>query len=159
MLDTKDFEVRFARTAGLCDSFMIFGGNNDQHENSFTHAILSGLPISHAREISQSYPDFHMCKSPGAKRAQRLTETLSMIGANGRAKRALIDVVSEHGKRVSSGGERTCVRMSGSGLELDSVRLKANGDDVTRDIARLHSRSRFYLADEVRLVDCQSLLR
>jgi hypothetical protein len=159
VIETSDLEVRFSRTGDLSESFMIFGGNNDQLKNSMTHVTLAGLPMAHARTIHQSYPDFHRCKSPGAPQAQGLTETMSLIGADRGAQSALIDVVNLHKKRVGDGDERTCVTLTGAQLELDSVRLRHDGTDITREVRPALRRTRFYVADEVEILDCQLLLR
>jgi hypothetical protein len=159
VVETAQLEARFSRIGSLSDSFMVFGGNNQQMTNSLTHVTLSGLPIRHARLIGQTYPDFHLCKSPGAAQAQRLTESTSFIGANRGARRTLIEAIDVHGERVRSGGDRTCVTISGHQLTLDSVHLKHDGRDITRDVAPTFGGTRFAVAEEVELADCASLLR
>jgi hypothetical protein len=159
VIETSDLELRFSRMGDLSESFMVFGGNNDQPKNSMTHVTLSALAMPHVRTIHQSYPDFHKCKSPGAPQAQRLTETMSLIGADRGAQSALIDVVNLHKKRVGGGGERTCVTLTGAQLDLDFVRLRHDGTDITREVRPALRRTRFYVADEVEILDCQLLLR
>lgn len=159
VIETSDLELRFSRMGDLSESFMVFGGNNDQPKNSMTHVTLSALAMPHVRTIHQSYPDFHKCKSPGAPQAQRLTETMSLIGADRGAQSALIDVVNLHKKRVGGGGERTCVTLTGAQLDLDFVRLRHDGTDITREVRPALRHTRFYVADEVEITDCQLLLR
>jgi hypothetical protein len=159
VIETSDLEVSFSRMGDLSESFMVFGGNNDQLKNSMTHVTLSALAMPHVRTIHQSYPDFHECKSPGAPQAQRLTETMSLIGADRGAQSALIDVVNLHKQQVGGGGERTCVTLTGAQLDLDSVRLRHDGTDITREVRPALRRTRFYVADEVEILDCQLLLR
>ena len=159
VVETEDLEFRFDRFGSLSESYMVFGGNNDQMKNSLTHATLAALPMSDARLIAQRYPDFHMCKSPGAKQAQRATKTMSVVGGGASARRNLIKVVDLHEQRIRSGGERTCVSLKGSPLELDSVRVKADGTDITGRVGPMYRRTSFFFADHVELADCKALLR
>jgi hypothetical protein len=158
VMDTDDFEVRFSRTEPISESFMVFGGMNKQLKNSLSHVTLAGLPLHHAVSIQRSHPDFHQCKSPGARQAQQLIETLNFVGETKSAKRNLIDVVDTHEDRVNGGGARTCVTITGARLEIASVQLKANGMDITKDVAPRFGHSSFYLASYVDVPDCQSLM-
>jgi hypothetical protein len=158
LVETSDFEVRFTRVGHLSGSYMVFGGNNERPTNSVTHAIMATLGMHHAKFIAESYPDFHRCASPGAAQAKRLIEDMSFIGATRNAQRALAKVVDLHTKRIRSGGDRTCVSVSGAELMLDSMHLKHDGRDVTRDFAGAFKHSRFYLAEDVEIPDCQTLL-
>jgi hypothetical protein len=159
VIETSDLEVRFSRVGDLSESFMVFGGDNDQRKNSMTHVTLSALAMPHVMMISQSYPDFHRCESPGAPQAQSLTETMSLIGADRGAQSALIDMVDLHKKRVGGSGERTCVTLTGAQLELESVRLRHDGTDITREVRPALRHTRFYVVDTVEAPDCQLLLR
>ncbi len=158
-LQTEDFEFRFARSGPVSDAYMIFGGNNDQLRNSTTHATVAALEIEHARLISQSYPDFHMCKSPGAANAQRLIETVSFIGAGRSARKAVRKAVDLHDERVRSGGERTCLKVSGARLSVDSVKLRQNGEDITDELRGALEGTRLVLAEKAQIADCEALLR
>ena len=158
-LDTQDLEVRFFRLAPLSDSFMLFGGNATQVRNSFTHAIVAALGIEQARLISARYPDFHMCKSPGAANAQRLIQTLSFVGASSGTRRTLAKAVDVHMERVRNGGARTCLTISGAELALDSIRLKEDAADLTDQVRGKLDGTRLVLAESAKIVDCEPLLR
>ncbi len=62
-------------------------------------------------------------------------------------------------ERVRSGGERTCLTVSGSELSLDAVRLKQNSEDITSELRPKLARTRMVLAESAEIVDCQPLLR
>ncbi len=156
---THDFEATFRRLVPVSQSYMVFGGNNDQHRNGLTHALVAGLPMSHARAIHASYPDFHRCASPGASQAKRLIEDMSLIATTRAARDALIEVVNLHDERIRAGGDRTCLTLSGAQLMLDSIHLRQDGQDVTHEVGRHFSRSHFYLAEQVEIPDCATLLR
>jgi hypothetical protein len=159
VVQTDDVEATFRRLAPVSESYMIFGGNNDQQRNSMVHALVAGLPMPRARAIHASYPDFHRCASSGAAQAKQSIESMQMIGTTRAARNALIEAVDLHAERIRSGGDRTCLTFSGAELMLDSIHLRHDGQDVTREVGKLFGRSRFFLAETVELPDCVSLLR
>ncbi len=159
LLDTQDLEVRFSRQAPLSDSYMLFGGIASQVRNSFTHATLAALGIEEARLISDRYPDFHMCKSPGAANAKRLIQTLSFVGASSGTRKTLAKAVDVHMERVRSGGARTCLTISGAELALDSIRFRENAADITDQVRGKLDGTRLVLAESAKIVDCEPLLR
>ena len=158
VVETEQLEARFSRLGAVSESFMLFGGSDDRAANSLTDATLATLAIRHAQLIHQTYPDFHKCKSPGAPRAQRLTQTTSFIGADGDAESALVEAVDLHRRRVRASGDRTCLTVSGEELALDSVRGKADGTDLTGQVGRAYQGRTFYLARSVEVPDCRRLL-
>jgi hypothetical protein len=159
VVQTDDFEMTFRKVGPLSGSFMVFGGNNDQHRNLATHVVVAGLPMQQARAIHSSWPDFHRCASPGAAQAKRYIEDLSLIASTRAARDTLVDVVDLHAERIRSGGDRTCLTLAGERLMLESVRLRQNGDDLTQEVGRALGRSHFYLAEQVEIPDCVTLLR
>ena len=160
IVETTDLEATFTKTLALEESYMLFGGNHDRHPNLLTDAILAGLPMRDARMISHDYPDFHMCKSAGAKQAQRLVQDLSFVAADRAARKGLGRAIDLHKKRLGDGpqGERTCVTVRGSLLEFDSVKLREDDRDLTAEFGPHLARSSFALAESVEIADCSSLL-
>jgi hypothetical protein len=158
VLDTGELEVRFLTLGSRSESFMVFGGHNKPMKNSFSHVTLAGLPIPDAQAINSRFPDFHMCKSPGAKQAQRLTETLQLIGADSSTRSALSEAVDLHDERIRKGGERTCVSVRGRELSIASVHVKEQAMDITSDVAPKFGNMPFYLADHAEILDCATLL-
>jgi hypothetical protein len=157
--DAGQLEATFSRFGTLDDAYMLFGGDANEHRNSLTHGIFAGLPIRHARLISARYPDFHMCKSPGAREAQSLTEDLTVVAANRAARSGLEEAIRLFHQRIRGDGERTCVRVSGAPLQLDSVRVKQNDEDITHQVKQAYARSNLVLAERIEVEDCQALLR
>ena len=138
---------------------MIFGGTNADMRNNVSDALLSTLAMRHASLIHQRYPDFHLCKSPGAAQAKRYIEASNFIGTTRRARRAVRKAVDVHAERIRGGGERTCISIAGAALSFDSVSLKEDGRDVTGDFGNALRMNPYYLAEEAELVDCAALLR
>jgi hypothetical protein len=157
--DSGQLEARFSRVDSLEDTYMLFGGDAAQHRNSLSHAIIAGLPMRHARLIAASHPDFHLCKSPGAEQAQRLTENLSLVAADRAVRNALEEALGLYEDRLHGSGERTCIRLRGASLLLDSVRGRENGEDITAEVTPHFERSHFVLAERVKIEDCSALLR
>jgi hypothetical protein len=157
--DMKDFEVGFTRQEDLSEAYMVFGGDAKQRVNGFTHASVAALPIREARWIAQRHPDFHRCASPGAKLAKDRVEAMSFVAADGAARDALSEAVELHEDRLREDGDRTCFRVNGARLEIESIRVKHDGQDVTRRFAKPLARTDFYLAEHVELEDCAALLR
>lgn len=157
--EAGQLEASFSKYGSLDETYMLFGGNTDEHPNSLTHAIVAGLPMRHARAISASYPDFHRCASPGAAQAKSFVENLSVVAANRASRNTLDEAVRLFHERVRAGGERTCIRVSGAPLSLDSVRVKEADEEITQQVAQAYDRMNLVLAEEVELEDCLTLLR
>jgi hypothetical protein len=157
--DANQLEARFRVVGSLHESYMLFGGDAQQRRNSITHVTAAGLPIRNARSIASTYPDFHMCKSPGAKQAMQHTQTLSFVAADRAALNTLIDAVDLFEERLAAGGDRTCISVSGAPISLESVHIVQNGADITRDVAPSLNQTKLVLAQSVQIQDCQSLLR
>jgi hypothetical protein len=157
--DADQLEARFSVVGSLHESYMLFGGDAEQQRNSITHVTAAGLPIFNARAIAAVYPDFHLCKSPGAKQAQQHTQTLSFVAADRAVLNTLVEALDLFKQRLGSGGERTCISVTGAPIALESVRVQENGADITRDVAPALAQARLVLAQSVQIQDCQSLLR
>jgi len=157
--DADQLEARFSVVGSLHESYMLFGGDVQQRRNSITHVTAAGLPILNARAIAAVHPDFHLCKSPGAKQAQQHTQTLSFIAADRAALNALVEAVELFEQRLETGGERTCISVTGAPLTLESIVVVENGADITRDVAGAINQTQLVLAQSVQIQDCQSLLR
>jgi hypothetical protein len=158
VVDADQVEGRFQAGSPFSGTFMVFGGHGERLQNSVTDALMAGLPIEDARSISSSYPDFHRCSSPGAESAKRLVQDLSFVARSRGVAKTLSKAIDLHGERIRSGGERTCVSVSGQRLSLQSVRIKEPPIDITSDVAPMYAKTDLYLADDARIEDCAALL-
>ena len=157
--DADQLEVRFSMVGSLQESYMLFGGDTQTRRNSITHVTAAGLPIRNARSIASVYPDFHMCKSPGAKQAMQHTQNLSFVAADRAALNALIEAVELFEERIGTDAERTCISVTGAPISFESVTVVENGADLTRDVAPALNQTKLVLAQSVQIENCQSLLR
>ena len=89
-------EVRFQRGLPLDDAYMLFGGNSADQSGHFVNVLLSGIAQRHVSLISQRYPDFTQCRSPGAASAKQAIEHMGLIGRNGRARNTLLEALRLH---------------------------------------------------------------
>ncbi|HEX9814909.1 MAG TPA: hypothetical protein VGB31_08195 [Myxococcota bacterium] len=159
IVDADQLEARYSVVGSLHETYMLFGGDAQQRRNSITHVTAAGLPILNARSIAAVHPDFHLCKSPGAKQAMQHTQTLSFVAADRTALNTLVEALDLFEERLQSGGERTCISVTGAPISLESVKVVENGADLTRDVAGAVKQTRLVLAQSVQIQDCQPLLR
>ena len=152
-------EVRFQRGLPLDDAYMIFGGNAAEKSGHFTNVLLSGLAQRHVSMISQRYPDFTQCRSPGAASAKQAIEHLALIGRDGRARKTLLQALQMHEERLRNSGERTCVSLRGQHLHLTSARARSAEVDLTDAVLKGHAQTDFVLVDEAAIVPCGNLTR
>lgn len=131
VVKTADLEVRFRRTEPWSETYMIFGGTAIDQKNAVNNVTLVGLDLDDARRIHSRYPDFHRCSSPGARSAQSLTVQLNLVPSDSVVLDELRAALSDHEASLQSGGDRVCVRVEGAVLELESVRLREDGTDIT----------------------------
>jgi len=157
VVDSGGFEYRYSRIGSHDETYVIFGGNATQ--DGPIHASLGGLPLASARAIAARHPDFYMCRSGGAAEAKRLTQSLSFVAADGRARARLKEANDLFQERLRAGGERTCIRVEGANLLFDSAKAKQSGDDLTSKVKPLLNRTNLVLAERVEVQDCRSLFR
>ncbi len=157
-VETADYNLRFSPQGAFSDSFMVFGGSSGDLMNNPIQVSFSVLTIDQARSIHRKYPDFHMCTSPGARKAQRMIEEMSFVATDTRVRDVLSEVVELHDKRFRSGGSRTCVSVSGFEVKLESVHDNQYGEDVTDQHSRFYRKDTFYVAEDAEVHDCRALL-
>jgi hypothetical protein len=135
-LHAGQLDVRFARGQKFAQTYMLFGGTATSHPNAISRVTLAGLPDYAARYIYQQYPDFHMCKSPGAPMAQNETRQIDIVPANSGIERRLKEALSMFDKNLREGGERVCVTLEGEMITLRSAVITEIGEDITGEFTR-----------------------
>ena len=158
-VQSRHNEVRFQRGVPLDDAYMLFGGNAAEQGGHFINVLLSGLAQRHVSLISQRYPDFTQCRSPGAASAKQAVEHMALIGGDGRTRNTLLEALHLYEERLQGSGERTCVSLQGQRLHLTSARAVNADVDLTDAIRSGHSQVDFYLIDEAAIVPCSNLTR
>jgi hypothetical protein len=158
VIQTDDLEVRFHRYGAAADTYMLFGGMDGEMKNGISNVFVSGLAIRHASFISERYPKFYMCSSPGAAQAKQLIEDMALVAANGSIRKTLKKAVALHDKAVASGGERTCLRFRGERISLRSAKHREGGFDLTPQLAKGYRRTDFYFVSDAEISACKALL-
>ena len=86
-------------------------------------------------------------------------EELQVVAADRAAERALAAAFDLFESRFRADGERTCIRLRGHSLVLDSAQVPAVGRDLTPELGSDVLHARYVLAEDVALEDCSALLR
>ena len=60
-----------------------------------------------------------------------MTEQLNLVPSDSGILEELRAAFGDHEASLQNGGDRVCVRVEGAVLELESVRLRADGTDIT----------------------------
>ena len=152
VVEEGNMEVHFAGKGDLSEWIMLFGRGTDP----LSDVVLVGIEIRDARALYRRYPDFHMCKSPGAAKAQALVRSMHLVAPDPAMRRALVDAVKLSGKRLRNKGERVCVGVEGKNLAVNSMRYKPDGTEVTYKSSDFDD---YHLVERVQVRDCGSLLR
>jgi hypothetical protein len=158
VIQTDDLEVRFDRYGPVSETYMLFGGTDGEMKNAISNVFVSGLAIRHASFISQRYPKFYRCSSPGAAQAKQLIEDMALIAADGPIRDTLKKAVAVHDEAVASGGERTCLRFWGEQISLRSARHREGGFDLTPELSKGYRQTDFFFVSGAEISDCKALL-
>jgi hypothetical protein len=158
VIRTDDLEVRFDRYGPVSETYMLFGGTDGETKNAISNVFVSGLAIRHASFISQRYPKFYRCSSPGAAQAKQLIEDMALVAADGSTRNTLIKAVAVHEEAVASGGERTCLRFRGEQISLRSAKHREAGFDLTPQLKKGYRQTDFFYVVDAQLTDCKGLL-
>ncbi|UCF06395.1 MAG: hypothetical protein JSV33_05020 [bacterium] len=134
IVKTSSMDVHFSRGRSFGNTYMIFGGTEITHGNAFSKITLSGLDINTAKNIYSMYPDFHLCKSPGAPMAQRAVVDFDIVPANSKTMKNLRKTLKKYQASIHNGGDRVCVKLEGEVLRLTSVLVRELNKDITHEL-------------------------
>ena len=123
-------DVHFSRLRPFKNTYIIFGGLELTHSDAFSRISLAGLPIRAARSIYASYPDFHLCKSPGAPLAQSSVVDLDIVPAGSGVLKKLRKTLAQHKASIHQGGDRVCVKLEGEVLKLTSAIVREMDENI-----------------------------
>ena len=156
-VETADFDVYFELQDSFAETYMVFGGGQLRHKNSFSKITLSTISMEDVRPIYEEYPDFHKCSSPGAALAKEVIGQMNIVPADSSVLNSLEEVLSEHEASFKEGGDRVSVHLEGQMLELTSVIVRKVDEDITDQLPK-HSREDYFLVESVEIVDTQEVL-
>jgi hypothetical protein len=150
-LATLHLDARFSQKRPLNGTYMLFGGGQLDHPDAVSSISLAGLHADDVRRIAARYPDFYMCKSPGASLAKKAVVDLDLIPADGRTQKALWATLDRFNENIQSGGDRVCVSIRGQELDLESVEIREAKEPITEH----YRNNNFFLVTSASMVDCQ----
>ncbi len=105
-------------------------------------AIVFGIPLEQADELSCRYGNFMRCKSPGAGVAQRSVQRLALIPAEPSVERKILHTVN-HGARYP------VVKLTASKLNITKHIYKESGEEVPIPGGR--SEETHYLVNDIEI--------
>jgi hypothetical protein len=149
-------EYEFTRKDDFSESYMVFGGMAIDHKNAVNEVTISGLSMVDARAIHHRYPDFTKCSSAGATLAQRAIVQLDIVPISADVRAKLVEVLDQHEESIEQGGDRVCVELRGSVLELTGAREPESGTDIFNQLPR-QLRHDYYLVESAKLQGAQVL--
>jgi hypothetical protein len=107
--------------------------------------------------IYREHPDFYMCKSPGAPRAQKAVQSMNIIAADSSVLEALNEAVAESNNSTGKGIDRVAVYLEGVKLELTAAIVRKADEDILDRLPQ-PSRSNYFLVEYAEMVDAQATL-
>lgn len=150
----KDVTVRYRVGAPYSRTIMLFGGELVEEDNTLGNAYVFGLDKTDALMLAAKYPDFYLCSSPGGKEASNYIVPYDLVPASCAIYEQIIRALDTYDKSVTSGGDRTSLRLDGFQLELVSVTVDTTGEDITSQV----SDQDFHLVTKVEQLTGESVL-
>lgn len=156
-VEAEDFDVYFELLEPFSETYMLFGGNRETHKAAFNEFWLAAGSVADLRPIYRAHPDFYMCKSPGAPRAQKAVQTMHIITADSSVLEALNEAVSEFNNRIGKDSERVAVYLEGVKLQMTAAIGRQANEDMLDRLPQ-QSRSNYFLVEYAEMVDAQTAL-
>ena len=157
IVKTSRMDIHFSRSRPFKNTYVIFGGLEMPQSDAFNSISLAGLDIGTARSIYSSYPDFHMCKSPGAPLAQRSVRDLDIVPANSKILKELRKTLAKHRESINEGGGLVCVKLEGEVVRLTSAIVREMNENIIDKLPPQVHRDYFFV-ESAKLIDSQEAL-
>jgi hypothetical protein len=158
LLKTENLDVHFDRKGSFDETYMMFGGIALDQKDAVAKVGISGINVKKAKPIADRYPDFYMCNSPGAAIAKKAVADLDLVPADGTVFKDLKSAIADFESSIHGGGERVCVHLEGTGLELKSVGHREAEADLTDDFKKAFSNHHLFMITTAEIVDCQEAM-
>jgi hypothetical protein len=156
-VEAADVDAYFELHEEFSETYMLFGANRETHETAFNEFRLFVISMADLRPIYRAYPDFYMCKSPGAPKAQKAMQPMNIIAADSSVLEALNEAVSEFNNSPGKGIDRVAVYLEGVRLEMTAAIARKADKDILGRLPQ-QSRSNYILVEYAEMVDVQAAL-
>jgi hypothetical protein len=156
-VEAGELDAYFELLEPFSETYMLFGATRATHKEEFNEFSLHAISMADLRPIYREHPDFYMCKSPGAPRAQKAVQSMNIIAADSSVLEALNEAVSESNNSTGKGIDRVAVYLEGVKLELTAAIVRKADEDILDRLPQ-PSRSNYFLVEYAEKVDAQAAL-
>ena len=156
-VEAGDFDVYFESHEKFSETYMLWGAKRETHKAAFNEFFLDGISMADLRPIYRVYPNFYMCKSPGAPRAQKAMQPMNIIAADSSVLKALNEAVSEFNNSPGEGIDRVALYLEGVKLEMTAAIFRKADEDILDRLPH-QARSNYFLVEYAEMVDAQAAL-
>jgi hypothetical protein len=156
-VEAGDVDAYFELLDEFSETYVLWIAKRETHEAAFNEFFLDGISMADLRPIYRAYPDFFMCKSPGAPRAQKAMQPMNIIAADSSVLEALNAAVSEFNNSPGEGIDRVAVYLEGVRLEMTAAIVRKADKDILDRLPQ-QSRSNYFLVEYAEMVDAQAAL-
>jgi len=156
-VEAADVDAYFELHEEFSETYMLWIAKRETHETAFNEFFLDGISMADLRPVYRAYPDFYMCKSPGAPRAQKAMQPMNIIAADSSVLEALNEAVSEFNNSRGKGIDRVTVYLEGVKLEMTAAIARKAGQDILNRLPQ-QQRSDYFLVEYAEIVDAQAAL-
>ena len=150
----RDFTARYRIGERYTRTVMLFGGEPVEQDNILSNAYIFALEKGDAQRLAETYPDFHLCSSPGGMAAASYIRAYDLVPATCEVHEQIASALRSYHRNASVGGDRTSLRFEGAPLQVESVIADASGEDVADQVADQN----FHLVTGVEQLTGQSVL-
>ena len=157
-VEAGDLDVYFELHEEFSETYMLWIAKRETHKSAFNEFFLDGISMADLRPIYRAYPDFYMCKSPGAPRAQKAMQPMNIIAADSSVLKALNESVSEFNSSPGDGIDRVTVYLEGVKLEMTAAIVRKADEDILDRLPQ-QARSNYFLVEFAEMVDAQAELQ
>ena len=98
-----------------------------------------------------------MCSSPGAAQAKDAIGQMNIVPADSTVLKSLKEVLSAHEASIKEGGNRVCVQLEGKMLEMMSVIIRKEDEDIIDQLPK-QTRKNYFFVESAEIVDTQEAL-
>ncbi len=154
-VEAGELDAYFELLEPFSETYMLFGAERATHKEEFNEFSLHAISMADLRPIYREHPDFYMCKSPGAPRAQKAVQSMNIIAADSSVLEALNEAVSESNNSTGKGIDRVAVYLEGVKLELTAAIVRKADEDILDRLPQ-PSRSNYFLVEYAEKVDAQA---
>jgi len=158
VVQSQDDEVHLTRNGPVGGTYFVVDAKNENWTDQPADLRLQVLDKSSAADYLRSYPDFHLYRSESVARVAGSAMPLELVAADRETYGELRDLLGDHESRMSGGGERLCIRLSGQALSVASAKSLEDDTDRTSYVARLTADVPIVYVESADVDDCVQLL-